>query len=49
MGLVVETPEGKVLGADALITSGLTEKQARDIMEHLRLYCGDFDVRVEQE
>lgn len=43
----VWTKAGK--GDDILITQGLTEKQARDILEHLRLICRDFEAFVEED
>lgn len=36
-----------VNGQSAIVTSGVTEKQANDIADHLRIYCGDVNVTIE--
>lgn len=44
-----DTDTGTRGRVEALVTSGLTEKQARDVAEHLRTYHSDYNVKAEQD
>lgn len=44
-----DTPLGYQGGVSALIASGLTLTQAKNIVEHLRTYHGDYNVKAVQE